>query len=42
MIVYKATNLINGKSYVGKTTEDFEKFGRKYSSRVFSAMEENP
>ena len=25
-VIYKATNLINGKIYIGKTTQNFEKY----------------
>ncbi len=30
MIIYKATNIVNGKSYIGKTTKNFEKYKKSH------------
>jgi len=45
MIIYKATNLINDKCYVGKTTQDFEKYKNKHIREAineYDIKKENP
>jgi group I intron endonuclease len=39
MIIYKATNLINGKCYVGQTTKDFEKYKNSHIKNALNGYE---
>lgn len=41
MIVYKVVNKINGKCYIGKTTQDFEKYKKRHIRLAFKSRERN-